>query len=93
MVSLELVTDFMGQTLNLKKDVLKEKVGILYIGDDSDRTTAMTEDIYSLCFITCIKPDELVKICPKIEVDEEEKKDAPIKVKEEEKKEEDENEE
>ena len=53
----------------------------------------MTEDIYSLCFITCITPDELVKICPKIEVDEEKKKDAPIKVKEEEKKEEDENEE
>ena len=52
----------------------------------------MTEDIYSLCFITCIKPVFLVKICPQIEVNEEAKKDAPIKVKEEEKKKEDENE-
>ena len=32
----------------------------------------MTEDIYSLCFITCIKPTELAKLCP--EVKEEAKK-------------------
>jgi hypothetical protein len=88
MVSLELVTDFIQAEL-FKKDVRKEKTGIIYIDDYSDRTTAMTEDIYSLCFITCIKPTELITLCPEvkeeatindlIEFQEEEKKEGDLK--------------
>ena len=54
MINLELVSDFYIRGMNSKKT--ESKIGIVYVDDVNDRTTAMTEDIYSLCFITCIKP-------------------------------------
>ena len=39
----------------------------------------MTKDIYSLCFIICIKPIELAKLCPPVEVKEEADKDGDKK--------------
>ena len=58
-----------------EKGKYKEKeLGAIFLDDGNNRTTAMTEDIYSLCFITCIKPTELAKLCP--EVKEEAKKEG-----------------
>ena len=62
MVNLELVPDFSWNILEKKED--EKEAGAIFLDDPKNRTTAMTEDIYSLCFISCIKPTELVKLCP-----------------------------
>ena len=74
MVSLELVSEFIYRELKQIGEEKKKELGTIYIDDINDRTTAMSKDIYSLCFITCIKPTELITLCPVVK--EEEKKEG-----------------
>ena len=65
MVNLELVPDFSWKEITKDSTTEDEKeTGAIFLDDPKNRTTAMTKDIYSLCFISCIKPTELVKLCP-----------------------------
>ena len=57
-------------TLRQVRKRVKTETEIFY-QDDTSHTTIWREEIYTLCFISCLKGEVMKRICPEIESSEE----------------------